>query len=177
MLDAFARVVVNSENQGNYIKSDDLQSLKTLVLDSNKRLNLVNSIVSSASYIVSDALSGVLCENPYLLTNNSNSYTNWEITACVRDGEMILRYISYALLAGDSSILNDCYLHGLKDTYKALGISVSSVIRTIAIMKASTLVLLEYNFKNQSLQSDSGYILMSKELSDYFDYIIVALWD
>ena len=59
------------------------------------------------------------------------------MAACLRDGEIVLRYISYALLAGDASVLDDRCLNGLKETYIALGVPTQSAARAVAIMKAS----------------------------------------
>ena len=48
----------------------------------------------------------MICENPSLIASGGNCYTNRRMAACLRDGEIILRYISYALLAGDASVLD-----------------------------------------------------------------------
>lgn len=56
------------------------------------------------------------------------------MAACLRDAEIILRYISYALITGDGSILNDRCLNGLKETYSALGVPTGNTARAIAIM-------------------------------------------
>ena len=48
-----------------------------------------------------------------------------------------MRYVSYALLAGDASVLQDRCLNGLRETYAALGVPSGSAARAVAIMKAS----------------------------------------
>jgi len=40
MLDAFSRVVVNSDAKAAYVGGSDLQALKTFIADGNKRLDL-----------------------------------------------------------------------------------------------------------------------------------------
>ena len=107
MLDAFSRVVTNADSKAAYVAGADLQALKKFISEGNKRLDAVNSIVSNASCIVSDAVSGMICENPSLISPSGNCYTNRRMAACLRDGEIILRYVSYALLSGDSSVLED----------------------------------------------------------------------
>lgn len=64
------------------------------------------------------------------------------MAACLRDGEIVLRYISYALLAGDASVLDDRCLNGLKETYIALGVPTQSAGRAVAIMKLLPLLTL-----------------------------------
>lgn len=176
MLDAFSRIVVNSDIKGNYIEGNELKSLKTFIIEGNKRLESVNTIVSNASHIISDAVSGMICENPHLISPGGNCHTNWRMAACLRDGEMILRYISYALLAGDPSILNERCLNGLKDTYTALGVPLPSIIRSINIMKAATIIFLDKNtFKDSSSNLKSTSPLLMKEVISYFDRAISAV--
>ena len=79
----------------------------------------------------------MICENTGLIQAGGNCYPNRRMAACLRDGEIVLRYISYALLAGDASVLDDRCLNGLKETYIALGVPTQSAGRAVAIMKAS----------------------------------------
>ena len=111
--------------------------LKSFIADGNKRLDAVNAITSNASCIVSDAVAGICCENTGLTAPNGGVYTNRKMAACLRDGEIVLRYVSYALLAGDASVLQDRCLNGLRETYAALGVPTGSAARAVAIMKAS----------------------------------------
>ena len=97
-LDAFSKVVTNADAKAAYVGGADLQALKKFISEGNKRLDAVNSIVSNASCIVSDAVSGMICENPSLISPSGNCYTNRRMAACLRDGEIILRYVSYALV-------------------------------------------------------------------------------
>ena len=48
------------------------------------------------------------------------------MAACLRDGEIVLRYVSYALLAGDASVLQDHGRHRPRETYAALGVPTGS---------------------------------------------------
>ena len=84
----------------------------------------------------------MICENTGLIQAGGNCYPNRRMAACLRDGEIVLRYISYALLAGDASVLDDRCLNGLKETYIALGVPTQSAARAVAIMKASATALI-----------------------------------
>ena len=115
MLDAFSRSVVSADAKTAPVGGSDLAGLRSYVRDGNKRLDAVNAITSNASCIVSDAVTGMICENTGLIQAGGNCYPNRRMAACLRDGEIVLRYISYALLAGDASVLDDRCLNGLKD--------------------------------------------------------------
>merc|ERR1711966_497876 len=133
----FSRQAVSADSSGSFIGGDQLSALRSFISEGNKRLDAVNAITSNASCVVSDAVAGICCENTGLTAPNGGVYTNRKMAACLRDGEIVLRYISYALLAGDASVLDDRCLNGLKETYIALGVPAQSAGRAVAIMKAS----------------------------------------
>nr|Q7SIF9.1 RecName: Full=R-phycoerythrin beta chain [Agarophyton chilense] len=176
MLDAFSRVISNADAKAAYVGGSDLQALRTFISDGNKRLDAVNYIVSNSSCIVSDAISGMICENPGLITPGGNCYTNRRMAACLRDGEIILRYISYALLAGDSSVLEDRCLNGLKETYIALGVPTNSTVRAVSIMKAAVGAFISNTAsqrKGEVIEGDCS--ALAAEIASYCDRISAAV--
>nr|QCI08863.1 gerythrin subunit b [Wrangelia sp.] len=176
MLDAFSRVVVNSDAKAAYVGKADLTSLKAFISDGNKRLDAVNAITSNASCIVSDAVSGMICENPGLISPGGNCYTNRRMAACLRDGEIILRYISYSVLSGDSSVLEDRCLNGLKETYIALGVPANSTARAIAIMKAAAVAFITNTASGRKIDTTAGDCSnLSSEAAGYFDQVSSAV--
>nr|YP_010619047.1 Phycoerythrin subunit b [Pterosiphonia complanata]WAX03060.1 Phycoerythrin subunit b [Pterosiphonia complanata] len=176
MRDAFSRVVVNSDSKAAYVSGSDLHALKTFINDGNKRLDAVNAIVSNSSCIVSDAVSGMICENPGLITPGGNCYTNRRMAACLRDGEIILRYVSYALLAGDASVLEDRCLNGLKETYIALGVPTNSSVRSVAIMKAASVCFVNNTAPHRKIDiADGDCSALASEVCGYFDRVIAAI--
>ena len=46
-----------------------------------------------------------------------------------------LRYASYALVAGDTNVLDERVLQGLRETYNSLGVPIGPTVRGIQIMK------------------------------------------
>lgn len=176
MLDAFSRVVVNSDAKAAYVGGSDLQALRTFISDGNKRLDAVNAIVSNASCIVSDAVSGMICENPGLIAPGGNCYTNRRMAACLRDGEIILRYVSYALLAGDSSVLEDRCLNGLKETYIALGVPTNSSNRAVSIMKAAAVAFVNNTAPQRKMDVITGDCNgLASEVASYCDRVVSAI--
>ena len=91
--------------------------------------------------IVTSAARALFAEQPQLIQPGGNAYTNRRMAACLRDMEIILRYVSYAMIAGDSSVLDDRCLNGLKETYQALGVPASSVAAGIQKMKEAGVAL------------------------------------
>ncbi len=182
MLDAFSRAVVSSDASGSFIGGADLEALKSFVADGNKRLDAVNAVASNASCIVSDSVAGMICENPGLTSPGGNCYPNRRMAACLRDGEIILRYITYALLAGDASVLNDRCLNGLKETYAALGVPAGNAARAVSIMKACAVAHINNNntvregvpHKKMSV-TEGDCSALAAEAASYFDAVVAAI--
>ena len=169
MLDAFSRAAVSADSSGSFIGGGELASLKAFIADGNKRLDAVNAISSNASCIVSDAVAGICCENTGLTAPNGGVYTNRKMAACLRDGEIVLRYVSYALL--------DRCLNGLRETYAALGVPTGSAARAVAIMKAASSALItNTNSGAKKMALTSGDCAsLSGEAASYFDMVVSAI--
>jgi phycoerythrin beta chain len=183
MLDAFSRAVVAADASTSVV--GDLGALKQFIASGNRRLDAVNAIASNASCMVSDAIAGMICENQGLIQAGGNCYPNRRMAACLRDGEIVLRYVTYALLAGDASVLDDRCLNGLKETYAALGVPVTSTVRAVQIMKAQAAAHIQdtpsearAGSKLRKMGSpvvDDRCSSLVAEAGSYFDRVISAL--
>jgi phycocyanin beta chain len=165
MFDAFTRVVSQADASGQYLSGDQLNALKSMVADSNKRIDSVNRITSNASSIVTDAARTLFAEQPQLIAPGGNAYTNRRMAACLRDMEIILRYVTYALYSGDASVLEDRCLNGLRETYLALGVPGASVAVGVQKMKDAAISIVSDT--NGITNGDCSSIY--SEISSYFD--------
>ena len=183
MLDAFSKSVVSADASTKPVA--DIDALRSFVASGNRRLDAVNAIASNASCMVSDAIAGMICENQGLIQAGGNCYPNRRMAACLRDGEIILRYVTYALLAGDASVLDDRCLNGLKETYSALGVPSTSTVRAVQIMKAQAVAHIQ-DTPSDALAGPKKRIMgapvvqdrcasLVAEASSYFDRVIAAL--
>lgn len=165
MLDAFAKVVSQADAKGEFLSSEQLDALTSIVQQGNKRMDTVNRITSNASTIVTDAARALFEEQPQLIAPGGNAYTNRRMAACLRDMEIILRYVTYAMMAGDSSVLDDRCLNGLRETYQALGTPGSSVAVGVQKMKDAAVKIA--NDPTGITQGDCSNLM--SELAGYFD--------
>jgi len=171
MLDAFAKVVAQADARGEFLSNTQLDALSVIVSEGNKRLDVVNKINSNASAIVTNSARALFAEQPQLIQPGGNAYTNRRLAACLRDLEIILRYVSYAMIAGDSSVLDDRCLNGLKETYQALGTPGTSVAVAIQKMKEASIALA--NDLNGVPLGDCS--ALAAELGSYFDRAAIAI--
>jgi len=171
MFDAFTRVVSQADARGEFLSSSQLDALNAMVADSNKRMDAVNRITSNASTIVADAARALFAEQPQLIAPGGNAYTNRRMAACLRDMEIILRYVTYATFSGDASVLEDRCLNGLRETYVALGVPGASVAAGVQKMKDAAISIA--NDRSSITQGDCSSLM--SEISGYFDRAAAAV--
>jgi phycocyanin beta chain len=165
MLDAFAKVIAQADARGEYISDSQLDALSAMVADSNKRIDTVNRITGNSSTIVANAARALFAEQAQLIAPGGNAYTSRRMAACLRDMEIILRYVTYAIFAGDASVLDDRCLNGLRETYLALGTPGSSVAVGVQKMKDAAIAIA--NDRAGITQGDCSALMA--EVSTYFD--------
>jgi phycocyanin beta chain len=165
MLDAFTKVVFQSDSRGQLVSDAQIDALLAMVKDGAKRTDVVNRITSNSSTIVTNAARALFEEQPQLIAPGGNAYTNRRVSACMRDMDIILRYVTYAVFTGDGSVLEDRCLNGLRETYLALGVPGSSMATSILKMKEAAIAIA--NDRN-GIQAGDCSSLMA-ELSGYFD--------
>jgi phycocyanin beta chain len=171
MFDAFTKVVSQSDARGDYVSAAQIDALQALVKDGTKRLDAVNRITGSASAIVASAARALFSEQPQLIAPGGNAYTNRRMAACLRDMEIILRYVTYAIFAGDGSVLDDRCLNGLRETYAALGVPGASVAAGVGKMKDAAIAIA--NDRNGITQGDCSALM--SEIAGYFDRAAAAV--
>jgi len=160
MQDAITAVINSSDVQGKYLDSAALDRLKNYFASGELRVRAANTISANAALIVKEAVAKSLLYSD-ITRPGGNMYTTRRYAACIRDLDYYLRYATYAMLAGDTSILEERVLNGLRETYNSLGVPVGATIQAIQAMKEVTASL---------VGSDAG-----REMGVYFDYISSGL--
>lgn len=171
MLDAFTKVVAQADDRGQLVSDAQIDALLAMVKDGAKRTDVVNRITSNASAIVTNAARALFEEQPQLIAPGGNAYTNRRVSACMRDMDIILRYVTYAVFLGDASALDDRCLNGLRETYLALGVPSSSMATSILKMKDAAIAIA--NDRNNIQPGDCSALMA--ELASYFDRAAAAV--
>lgn len=160
MQDAITSVINSSDVQGKYLDTAALEKLKGYFATGELRVRAATTISANAAAIVKEAVAKSLLYSD-ITRPGGNMYTTRRYAACIRDLDYYLRYSTYAMLAGDPSILDERVLNGLKETYNSLGVPVGATVQAIQAMKEVTASL---------VGPDAG-----KEMGVYFDYISSGL--
>lgn len=135
MRDAVTTLIRNYDVTGRYLDRDALDRLKDYFGTGTARVAAAAVINSNAASIVKQAGLKLFDELPELIRPGGNAYTTRRYAACLRDMDYYLRYASYALVAGDTNVLDERVLQGLRETYNSLGVPIGPTVRGIQIMK------------------------------------------
>jgi allophycocyanin beta subunit len=160
MQDAITAVINSADVQGKYLDNNAMEKLKNYFKSGELRVRAASSISANAAGIVKEAVAKSLLYSD-VTRPGGNMYTTRRYAACIRDLDYYLRYATYAMLAGDPSILDERVLNGLKETYNSLGVPIASTVQAIQAMKEVTASL---------VGPDAG-----KEMGVYLDYICSGL--
>ena len=165
MLDAFSKVVEQADKKGAYLGDNEIDGLSAMVADSNKRLDVVNRLSSNSSSIVANAYRALVAERPQVFNAGGACFHNRNQAACIRDMGFILRYVTYSILSGDTSAMDDRCLNGLRETYQALGTPGDAVASGIQKMKEAAMQIA--NDSNNITKGDCSQLM--SEVGSYFD--------
>lgn len=134
MRDAITGLIGRYDQLGRYLDRSATDRIEDFFSESALRLQAVELINREATEIVREASQRLFQDNPDLLLPGGNAYTTRRLAACLRDLDYFLRYASYALVAGDNTILDERVLNGLGDTYKSLGVPSGPIVRSIVLL-------------------------------------------
>jgi allophycocyanin beta subunit len=160
MQDTITAAINPADEKGSYLEGDQLEQLKKYFQSGSLRVKAATQIGGSAASIISETVEKSLLYGDITLPGG-NMYPTRRYAACLRDLTYFLRYATYAMLAADSSILDERVLNGLKDTYLSLGVPIEPTVQAIQAMK--TVV-------TQRVGAEAG-----QEMDVYLDHIAAGL--
>lgn len=164
MQDAITKILNKYDLTGKYLDEAAVNEINSYFSNALTRIKIIQTINSQASKIVKEAATRLYEEQPELLRPGGNSYTTRRYAACLRDIEYYLRYASYSLIAGNTNILNERVLDGLRETYNSLNVPIAPTVRSIKLLEI--IIQNEMGFKNINQQI---------VISEPFDYMISSL--
>jgi len=138
------------------ISNRNIEDIKEFVDTANSRLDAIKSITSNSHAIAADAVTAMICENQDSVNSKISLDTTNKMSVCLRDGEIILRIVSYLLITDDESVLDKSCLKDLKNTYLALGVPLKNAIRVVELMRDATISDLKSTVN--SITGDKGFL-------------------
>ena len=136
--------ILSNDRDLENISNKNIEDIKEFINTANSRLDAINSITNNSHAIAADAVTAMICENQDSVNTKISLDTTNKMSICLRDGEIILRIVSYLLISDDESVLSKSCLKELKNTYLALGVPLKNAIRVIELMRDATISDLKF---------------------------------
>ena len=149
------------------ISNHNIEHIKEFINTANSRLDAITSITKNSHAIAADAVTAMICENQDSVNSKISIDTTNKMSVCLRDGEIILRFVAYLLITDDESVLAKSCLKDLKNTYLALGVPLNNAIRVVELMRDATISDLKSTVN--SMTGNRGFLpdLISKTESNF----------
>ncbi|NEP43999.1 MAG: allophycocyanin [Okeania sp. SIO2H7] len=153
--------IVNADAEARYLSPGELDRIKDFVTSGEKRLRIAQIMSESRERIVKEAGGQLFQKRPDVVSPGGNAYGEEMTATCLRDMDYYLRLISYGIVAGDVTPIEEIGLVGVREMYKSLGTPIEAVAESVRCMKSVAASL---------LSGDDA-----DEAGTYFDYVIGAM--
>jgi esterase/lipase superfamily enzyme len=173
-MEDFRSWAISQANQrGTFLSESQLSRLSAIQEEAADRIKVARLIGSFCKDIVISAARRLFEEKPFLIAPGGAAYSSRRMAACLRDMEIILRYISYSIITGNSSILKERCLDGLKETYTSLGVPTESSAISVMFMQEVLFGLLA----EDGVFAGGRNSLLEEEVRVLFDKTVFAILD
>jgi allophycocyanin alpha subunit len=153
--------IVNADAEARYLSPGELDRIKSFVTSGEARLRIAQTLTDSRERIVKQAGDRLFQKRPDIVSPGGNAYGEQMTATCLRDMDYYLRLVTYGVVAGDVTPIEEIGLVGVREMYKSLGTDVGAVAQSVREMKEVASGLLS--------SSDAA------EAGAYFDFVIGAL--
>ena len=153
--------IVNADAEARYLSPGELERIKNFVNAGETRVRIAQVMTESRERIIKEAGQQLFQKRPDVVSPGGNAYGEEMTATCLRDLDYYLRLISYGIVSGDVTPIEEIGLVGVREMYKSLGTPIEAVAEGVRCMKTVTCSLLDY---------EAG-----SEAATYFDYVIGAM--
>lgn len=153
--------IVNADAEARYLSPGELDRIKSFVTGGEKRLRIAQTLTESRERIVKQAGDQLFQKRPDVVSPGGNAYGEEMTATCLRDLDYYLRLITYGVVAGDVTPIEEIGIVGVREMYRSLGTPIEAVAEGVRAMK---------NVATSMMSGDDA-----GEASGYFDYVIGAM--
>ncbi len=153
--------IVNADAEARYLSPGELDRIKAFVTSGERRVRIAETMTGARERIIKDAGNQLFQKRPDVVSPGGNAYGEEMTATCLRDLDYYLRLITYGIVAGDTTPIEEIGIVGVAEMYKSLGTPIEAVVEGVRAMKGVATSLLS--------GEDAA------EAGSYFDYVIGAM--
>ncbi len=160
-MSVITKSIVNADAEARYLSPGELDRIKSFVTTGEKRLRIAQTLSDSRERIVKQAGDQLFQKRPDVVSPGGNAYGEEMTATCLRDLDYYLRLVTYGIVSGDVTPIEEIGIVGVKEMYGSLGTPIAAVGEGVRSMKSIASALL-----SGEDAAEAGY---------YFDYVIGSL--
>jgi allophycocyanin alpha subunit len=153
--------IVNADAEARYLSPGELDRIKAFVTSGERRVRIAETMTGARERIIKDAGNQLFQKRPDVVSPGGNAYGEEMTATCLRDLDYYLRLITYGIVAGDVTPIEEIGVVGVREMYKSLGTPIEAVAEGVRAMKGVATSMLS--------GEDAA------EAAAYFDYLIGAM--
>ncbi|MCU0566205.1 MAG: allophycocyanin subunit alpha [Oculatellaceae cyanobacterium Prado106] len=153
--------IVNADAEARYLSPGELDQIRGFVASGERRLRIAQVLTDSRERIVKQAGDALFQKRPDVVSPGGNAYGEEMTATCLRDLDYYLRLVTYGVVSGDVTPIEEIGIVGVREMYKSLGTPVDAVAAGVGAMKSAALAM---------MSGDDA-----AEAGAYFDYVIGAM--
>ncbi|WP_404784666.1 allophycocyanin subunit alpha [Altericista sp. CCNU0014] len=153
--------IVNADAEARYLSPGELDRIKGFVTSGERRLRIAQVLTENRERIVKGAGDQMFQKRPDIVSPGGNAYGEEMTATCLRDLDYYLRLVTYGVVSGDVTPIEEIGIVGVKEMYNSLGTPIPAVAEGVRAMKSVSASLLS--------GEDAA------EAGAYFDFVIGAM--
>jgi allophycocyanin alpha subunit len=155
------KAIVNADAEARYLSPGELDRIRSFVTTGERRLRIVQTLTSNRERIVRQAGDQLFQKRPDIVSPGGNAYGQEMTATCLRDMDYYLRLVTYGVLAGDVTPIEEIGVVGVREMYRNLGTPIEGVAESVRAMK---------NVATSMMSGEDA-----TEAGAYFDYLVGAM--
>ncbi|MEH2313873.1 MAG: allophycocyanin subunit alpha [Nostoc sp.] len=155
------KAIVNADAEARYLSPGELDRIKSFVASGERRVRIAQVLTENRERLVKQAGDQLFQKRPDVVSPGGNAYGQELTATCLRDLDYYLRLVTYGIVAGDVTPIEEIGVIGARELYKSLGTPIDGVAEGIRGLK---------NVSATLLSGDDA-----AEAGTYFDYLVGAL--
>ncbi|MBD2409704.1 allophycocyanin [Nostoc sp. FACHB-973] len=155
------KAIVNADAEARYLSPGELDRIKSFVAAGERRLRIAQVLTDNRERLIKGAGDQLFQKRPDVVSPGGNAYGQELTATCLRDLDYYLRLVTYGIVAGDVTPIEEIGVIGARELYKSLGTPIDALAEGIRGVKAGAASL---------LSGDDA-----AEAGSYFDYLVGAL--
>lgn len=155
------KAIVNADAEARYLSPGELDRIKSFVGSGERRLRIAQVLTDNRERLVKQAGDQLFQKRPDVVSPGGNAYGQELTATCLRDLDYYLRLVTYGIVAGDVTPIEEIGIVGVREMYRSLGTPIEGVAEGVRGLKNVAAGLLS--------------VEDAAEAGSYFDYVVGAL--